>query len=122
MAEHNEIGKIGEDIALNYLKRLGYNILEQNWRYKQFELDLLALDGNTLVVVEVKTRKSDTFGTPEVFVDRKKQQFLIRAVNEYVISKSMEHEIRFDIISVIYGYGLQKVEHIKDAFYPVLKR
>jgi putative endonuclease len=120
MALHNEIGKIGEEIALKFIKKLGYEVLEQNWRFRKYEVDLIALDKETLVVIEVKTRKSDAFGSPDVFVDKKKQRLLIKAVNEYINQKQLENEIRFDIISVLYDNNQEKVEHIKEAFYPIL--
>lgn len=120
MALHNEIGKIGEEIALKFLKNLGYEVLELNWRFKKLEIDIIAKDGDTLVVVEVKTRKSDVFGTPDVFVDRKKQRFLIRAINEYVNQKQVDNEIRFDIISILYDNNQEIVEHSKEAFYPIV--
>lgn len=120
MALHNEIGKIGEEIALKFLKNLGYEVLELNWRFKKLEIDIIAKDGDTLVVVEVKTRKSDAFGAPDVFVDRKKQRFLIKAINEYVNQKQFDNEIRFDIISILYDNNQEKVEHSKEAFYPIV--
>lgn len=120
MALHNEIGKIGEEIALKFFKNLGYEVLELNWRYKKLEIDIIAKDGDVLVVAEVKTRKSDVFGTPDVFVDRKKQRFLIKAINEYVNQKGYETEIRFDVVSVLYNNSKEKVDHIKDAFYPIV--
>jgi len=119
MAKHNETGKLGEEIALKHLKKGGYLILEINWRFNKYEIDIIAKEGDTLVVVEVKTRKSEAFGAPEVFVDRRKQRFLIKAINEYIKQKNMNNEVRFDIVSVIYDNGLEKTEHIKDAFYPL---
>jgi putative endonuclease len=120
MALHNEIGKIGEEIALKFLKNQEYEVLELNWRFRKLEIDIIAKDGDTLVVIEVKTRKSDTFGAPDVFVDKKKQRFLIKAINEYVNQKNLENEIRFDIVSVLYDNNQEKIEHIKDAFYPIV--
>lgn len=120
MALHNEIGKIGEEIALKFLKNEGYEVLELNWRFRKLEVDIIAKEGDVLIVVEVKTRKSDEFGSPDVFVDRKKQRFLIKAVNEYVNQKQLENEIRFDIVSILYCNNQEKVEHIKDAFFPIV--
>lgn len=120
MALHNEIGKIGEEIALKFLKNLGYEVLELNWRFKKLEIDIIAKERDILVVVEVKTRKSEVFGTPDVFVDKKKQRFLIKAINEYINQKQLENEIRFDIISILYDSEQEKIEHIKDAFYPIV--
>lgn len=120
MALHNEIGKIGEEIAQKLIKSIGYEILETNWRFKKFEVDIIARDKNVIVVIEVKTRKTDVFGNPEIFVDRKKQRFLIKAINEYVNQRALENEIRFDVVSVLFNSNEEKVEHIKDAFYPII--
>ena len=70
MARHNEIGKAGEQIAKNYLTERGYRILEENWRYRRAEVDLIAMDKDTLVIVEVKTRNSTAFGEIEDFVNK----------------------------------------------------
>jgi putative endonuclease len=76
MAEHNETGKRGEEIAADYLLSKGYIILETNWRYKNLEADIIATIDNTLVVAEVKTRKTNYFGEPETFVNKQKQKNL----------------------------------------------
>lgn len=114
-----ETGKIGEEQAIAYLRGKGYTILECNWRYKNLEIDIIASDGEFLAVVEVKTRKNADFGAPEVFVDRKKQKKIIRATHEYIKQKELEHEVRFDIISVNNATG--QIEHIERAYYPDLK-
>ena len=121
MAEHNDQGKFGEEQAVIFLKKLGYNIVECNWQFKKFEIDILAFDGETLVVVEVKTRKNADFGAPETFVSKKKQSQLIKAVNLYVDRKGLENESRFDVVSVLSNGHQVTVEHIPDAFYPLLK-
>ncbi len=120
MAEHNDQGKFGEEQALIYLKKLGYTILDCNWQFRKFEIDIVALDGEMLVVVEVKTRKNDAFGAPETFVTRKKQSQLIKAVNQYVERKELSNEIRFDIVSVLHNGISVVIEHIPDAFYPIV--
>src|ERR1700741_2668135 len=120
MAEHNDQGKFGEEQALKFLKKLGYTIIECNWQFKKFEIDILAFDGDMLVVAEVKTRKNADFGNPETFVTRQKQQQLIKAVNHYVDQKDLPNEIRFDIISVLSDGKNIIVEHIPDAFYPIV--
>jgi putative endonuclease len=120
MATHNDTGKFGEEQALAFLRKLGYVILESNWQYKKFEIDILAKDGNTLVVVEVKTRKNDEYGAPETFVTKAKQRQLIKAINEYVIQKDLDNEIRFDIVAVLTENGMVVVEHIPDAFYAIV--
>lgn len=117
MAEHNELGKQGEELAVEFLSKNGYEILETNWVFQKAEIDILAHKENKLAVVEVKTRSSLDFGLPQEFVKPKKIQLLVKAVNEYVIENDLDLEIRFDIIA-IYRDGREfKIEHIEDAFY-----
>jgi putative endonuclease len=113
-----ETGKAGEQQALAHLKALGYQVLHCNWRHKNLELDIVALDGEFLAVVEVKTRKNADFGSPETFVDRRKQKKVIRAAHEYILQFGCQQEVRFDIISVNNETG--QVEHLKRAYYPDL--
>lgn len=117
MAEHNELGKFGEELAEGFLKQNGYTILETNWTFQKAEIDILAQKGNILAVVEVKTRSSIEFGLPQDFVKPKKIQLLVKAVNEYVVSNDLDVEVRFDIIA-IYKEGKEyKIDHIQEAFY-----
>ena len=118
MAEHNDLGKMGEELAVNYLIGKGYEILERNWRNKHKEIDIVAKDGGTLVIVEVKTRQSDGFGEPDMAVTRQKQKCLVYAANAYVLSKRLDLDIRFDIISIVFNQGNPKIDHIEDAFLP----
>lgn len=118
MAEHNDLGKMGEDIAVNYLIEKGYEILERNWRNKHKEIDIVAKDGGTLVIVEVKTRQSAGFGEPDMAVTRQKQRCLVYAANAYVFSKRLDLDIRFDIISIVFNQGNPQIDHIEDAFLP----
>ena len=118
MAEHNETGVRGEELATIYLKEKGYIILETNWRYKNLEADIIATFDNNLIIAEVKTRKSNFFGEPETFVNKQKQQNLIKAANAYVLLKSINFDVRFDIVSVIIGNFKTSINHIEDAFYP----
>ncbi len=120
MAQHNILGKKGEDIATWYLAELGYTILERNWRHEKDEIDIIAVDGKTLVIVEVKTRSTDFFGEPEEAVNRKKQKYLVRATQAYMELNPVELEVRYDIISIVIQKNIEKVRHIKDAFYPTL--
>ncbi len=120
MAEHNETGKKGEEIAVKFLKGKGYNVVETNWRNGKHEIDIIAMDGKTLVVAEVKTRHSSAFGEPEIAVTREKQRALIRAANSYMLKKKLENEVRFDIISILIVKDKETINHIADAFYPLL--
>ncbi len=120
MAEHNDLGKEGEELAAAFLRNLGYRIEAMNWRGGRDELDIVARDGPFLVIAEVKTRKTSAFGEPEVFVTRAKQKNLIRCANEYIRKFNFMGETRFDIVSVIITPSQNHITHIKDAFYPVL--
>ncbi|MCX6257192.1 MAG: YraN family protein [Bacteroidia bacterium] len=122
MAENHELGRKGEEMALEHLKKNGYEILATNWQFKHLELDIVAQKDKTLVIVEVKTRSSDYFEQPADTVNRKKQKLIIEATNGYIEQFDLDMEVRFDIIS-IYFYGKRvKLEHIEDAFYPLINR
>ena len=116
MNNNQDFGKLGEDLAVNYLINKGYQILERNWRSGHKEIDIIALDGDTLVAVEVKTRKSNTYGEPDIAVGAMKQQMLIWAADAYVRYKNLDVEVRFDIISIVITDTGEHIEHIEDAF------
>ena len=118
MADHNDFGKLGEDLAVNYLTGKGYEILERNWRNIHKEIDIIAKDGKFLVIVEVKTRQTDEYGNPDIAVTKQKQRCLISAANSYIFRNHLEMETRFDIISIIFKDGQPVIEHIEDAFLP----
>lgn len=117
MAEHNDLGKFGEELALGFLQKNGYTILETNWTFQKAEIDIIAQKNNTLAVVEVKTRSSIEFGLPQDFVKPKKVQLLVKAINEYIISNDLDLEARFDIIAIYKENNNYKIEHIEDAFF-----
>ncbi len=118
MAKHNDFGKLGEEIAANYLMEKGYEILERNWRNIHKEIDIIARDGKFLVIVEVKTRQTDEYGNPDIAVTRKKQRMLIAAANAYIMRNRLDIETRFDIISIIFSDGEPVIDHVEDAFLP----
>ncbi len=120
MAEHNELGKKGEELAEKYLRNSGYEILERNWHAGKYEIDIIARDGDFLVIAEVKTRRTNNFGEPEEFVSRTKQRALIKAANIYIEKNDIDLETRFDIISVLFVGKAYTVKQIKDAFYPLV--
>ncbi|MFA5297835.1 MAG: YraN family protein [Lutibacter sp.] len=117
MATHNDLGELGEELAVEELEKNGYEIVERNWRYKKAEVDIIARKNNVLAVVEVKTRSSDYMGDPQDFVNQKKIKMLVEAVNEYVISKDLDVEVRFDIIAIIKNENQFSLEHLEDAFF-----
>ncbi|OQX81046.1 MAG: endonuclease [Bacteroidetes bacterium 4484_276] len=120
MADHNELGIKGEELAEKYLRNSGYEILERNWRFGKDEIDIIARDGDFLVIAEVKTRRTNYFGEPEEFVSRIKQRFLIRGANAYIEKMDIDLETRFDILSVLFAGKTYTVKQIKDAFYPLV--
>ena len=117
MAKHNELGELGEDLAVKELEKNGYEIVERNWRYKKAEIDIIARKNEVLAIVEVKTRSNDYIGNPQDFVTPKKIKMLVEAVNEYVVSKDLEVEVRFDIIAIIINQNKLTLEHLEDAFF-----
>lgn len=119
MAKHNETGTKGEEIAAAYLEGLGWEILERNWRFSRAEIDIIAKEGKVLVFAEVKTRSSDYFGKPEEFVSARKESLMTDAAGVYMEKIGHDWEIRFDIISVILKGDQYRLEHFRDAFFPM---
>ena len=117
MAQHNELGKTGEQIAVDFLIKKGYEIKERNWRFKKAEIDIIAQKDNFLIAVEVKTRSTDDFGDPQDFLKPKQKNLLIGAMDEYVVSKDLDVEVRFDVIGIIKNQKETKIEHFEDAFF-----
>lgn len=120
MADHNILGKKGEEIAKQYLVEKGYKIRHLNWRHKKNEIDIIANKNNLLVVIEVKTRTNDYFENPKEAVTKKKQKNIINATEAYINEYDINLETRFDIIAVTLSNNKKEIEHIKDAFQPSL--
>lgn len=116
MIEPHDLGKVGEELAVEHLIGEGYQILERNWRLGHKEIDIIALKDDTLAIIEVKTRKSNDYGDPDISVGDYKQQMLIWAADAYVRYKNLDVEVRFDIISIILNDTEKSIEHIEDAF------
>lgn len=112
------LGRYGEELACEFLKKAGYKILELNYRGRLGEIDLIAEDGNYLVFIEVKTRGSLAFGHPLESIDTRKQRQLIRVACEYLAQCDGEDRIcRFDAVSILQsGEQAPKLELIKNAF------
>ena len=117
MAEHNDLGKLGEAMAIEYLQKNGYEILATNWVYQKAEIDIIARAGGVVAVVEVKTRSSGEFGLPQEFVGQKKIRLLLKAVDEYIQLHEIDSDVRFDIIAVSKNADGFEIEHLQDAFY-----
>ncbi len=117
MAYHNELGKLGEQLAVDYLSRNGFTILERNFIYDKAELDIIAQKDKKVIVVEVKTRNSAFFGDPQDFVTKAKIKLMVKAANEYVLTNNIDLEVRFDIIAILKNQHIEKIEHFENAFY-----
>ena len=117
MADHNELGKQGEKLAVEFLQKNGYEILETNWTFQKAEVDVIAKKEDLLAIVEVKTHSSIDFGLPQDFVKPKKIQLLVKAVNEYVTQNDLDVSVRFDIIAIQKNGNEFIIEHLEDAFH-----
>ncbi len=119
MALHNELGHWGEDIAAKFLQAKGYSIIGRDWKDGHKDLDIIAVHDDTLVVVEVKTRRSGGLLSPEQAVNSTKIKNITLATNRFVKTNRIDLPVRFDIIAVT-GTNDEncKVEHIEDAFMP----
>lgn len=117
MAKHNEFGKQGEQIAVDFLIDDGYTILKTNYRYLKAEIDIIAQKENTLAIVEVKARSSTFLEHIAETVTPKKIKLLVMATDYYVTENNLDVDVRFDIISILKKGQKFHIEHITDAFY-----
>ncbi len=116
MAEHNDLGKKGEQLAVDFLLKNGYSIAARNYRHLKAEVDIIAQKGDILCAVEVKTRSTADFGNPQEFVKPKQIQQLVKAVDFYVTDNALNVEVRFDIIAIVKNKLGTRIEHLEDAF------
>ena len=117
MAQHNELGKKGEQLAVDFLQKNNYTIVERNYRFDKAEVDIIAQLKDTLAIIEVKTRSTSDFGNPQDFLKPKQIQRLVKAVDEYVTVNDLDVEIRFDIIAIVKQGKSYNIEHLENAFY-----
>ena len=117
MGRQHRFGKWAERKAAKYLQEKGYEILERNYRYDRAEIDIIARDKETIVIVEVKARSTDYFGHPQDFINRKKIKQLVKAANHYMNEHEKEEEVRFDAIGILKSKTEFRVDHLEDAFY-----
>ena len=117
MYERHILGKNGEDIVETYLKNKGYKILERNFECRQGEIDIIALDKKELVFIEVKTRRTFTYGMPADSVNITKQKHIYNTAKYYLYSRNLLDEfVRIDVIEVLVDKFGYKINHIKQAF------
>lgn len=116
MAQHNEVGKEGEEIAALWLVQNGFQLLHRNWRYSYFEIDIIAKKNNTLHIVEVKMRQGDYFGNPEDSVTRKKFRKLQRAADQFLFLYPIYSWIQYDIVAITMKKGVPQIFFIQDFY------
>ena len=122
MAAHNELGKQGENMAADMLSKKGYSILERNWKFNGWEVDIIARTKTEIVFVEVKTRSDDFFINPEDAVDFNRQCRLTSAANAYINYHKINLDVRFDIIAIVMNDRRCDIHHIEDAFPPTTRQ
>ena len=110
-------GYEGEQLALLHLKRLGYRIICRNYRCPIGEIDIIAQHQDVLVFVEVKSRTTKWIENLAELVSPKQRKLLVQAADHYLVSRELDHEARFDIITIFKTGEKLEIEHLEDAFY-----
>ena len=110
-------GKAGEDLAARFLERNGFKIIDRNYRFERGEIDLIAEEGDELVFVEVKARRSTIFGSPEDAVTEKKQEQVHAIADGYLFEHDIDNRpCRFDVVAIEFKNGKPEIRHIRDSF------
>ena len=117
MGKHNEFGKEGEQIAVDFLIKKGYQIKYRNYRFLKSEIDILAQKGKILAVVEVRARSNDQIISIADTITPKKINLLVAGADHYVTEAKLDVDVRFDIITILKNRKIFKIEHLEDAFY-----
>lgn len=112
------IGKIGEEMAVQFLSKNGYNILDKNIKAPFGEIDIIAEKDNCVCFVEVKSRKTEKYGLPEEAITQVKKNKIIKVAQFYIKKKHIKHKLfRFDVISINFNKNFgQRIRHIANAF------
>ncbi len=115
--QKKELGKKGEDLALRFLNKNGYRIIERNYVCKMGEMDIIAREKDTLAFIEVKTRTSTAFGPPQLAVNASKQRQMSKVALNFLKEKKLEEvKARFDVVAILLGPQGEEIELIRDAF------
>lgn len=118
MDNRQQTGKIGEDLAVDFLKKSGYKIIERNFRCELGEIDIIAVDKNILAFVEVRTKNSSSFCTPQETVTFSKQKKLQKLSLYYLTKKQIKNrDCRFDVVAIDLSKGKNGIELFKNAFW-----
>jgi putative endonuclease len=116
MAMHNKLGSEGEELAAAWLVEKGYRILFRNWRFSYYEIDIIAVKGKVLHIIEIKTRNASRFGFPEESVTKKKFRHLQKAADEFLFRHPGYRWIQYDILSITMGRGKKEYFLLEDVF------
>ncbi len=116
MSNNLRTGQIGENIAKEYLEKNGYKVIEQNYKTKYGEIDLVAKKGNELVFVEVRTKKGENFGTPEETINKKKLRKLWGNAKAYAARKKWQGSYRIDAVCLVLKYdnATERINHYEN--------
>ncbi len=114
--KHLELGNWGERLACKELQKSGFKLLFKNWRWEKAEVDIIAYHKRLLIIVEVKTRSTDQYGSPAEAVSRQKEEKLRQAALAFLEYYDLDLELRFDILSIIGNPNSYNIEHIEEAF------
>ena len=117
MNSRMKCGKSGEDLASRFLVKNGFTILARNYRFERAEIDIIAEEGEDLVFIEVKTRRSNAYGTPEEAVTEEKQEQIRSAAEGYLVQHDIDDRpCRFDVVAIELKEGTTEIRHVRDAF------
>jgi len=116
MSQHNEVGRIGENLAKEFLEKKGYKIIEQNYKTKYAEIDLIAQDKTCLVFAEVRTKIGENFGTPEDTINKKKMWKIRQNALAYTAFKKWPGQLRLDAICIVLkpNYTIERLNHYEN--------
>ncbi len=117
MGKHNEFGKEGERIAVDFLRKKGYVIIYTNYRYLKAEIDIIAQKDTILAIVEVRSRSSDFIENIAETITKKKIDLLVQGADHYVVEEDLDVEVRFDVITILKNKNVFKIDHLENAFY-----
>jgi putative endonuclease len=118
MKSTKELGKSGENRAVTFLEQKGLSIISRNYRTTDGEIDIIAQDGDTIVFVEVKTRRSLSFGVPEAGVDFRKQKQIKKVAQQFISHYQLfDRNCRYDILALLYEGTAVEIKYIQNAFY-----
>ena len=117
MGKHNEFGKEGEQIAVDFLIKKGYTIKFRNYRYLKAEIDIIARKEDILAIIEVRSRSSDFIENIAETITKKKIGLLVLGADHYVIEHDLDVEVRFDVITILKNKRVFEIEHLESAFY-----